>query len=58
VSDPKPVTCPLCGKPALERELVLGSSSARVIECTCVPVGEPIWLDRSRAWFLRNPSRD
>lgn len=54
----KPVTCPRCGKPALEREFVLAGVSARVVECTCVPVGEPVWLDRTRAWFLRNAGRD
>jgi hypothetical protein len=53
-SDPRAVTCPRCGEPALERTFIFACSSVRVIECYCVPKDDPFWLEPS---FLRNPGR-
>ena len=55
MNEPKAVACPRCGKPALEREFILAGTRVRVIECPCVPKGEPQWLVRSEPSFIRNP---
>jgi hypothetical protein len=48
----EPVTCPLCGKPALKTEMVFHGGFAELISCPCAPKGGvlieqklvPAWL--------------
>lgn len=52
MSEPVPVACPLCGKPALKTTMSLAEGTVDVIGCNCVPKeSEAIAVDQRLTGF-------